>query len=171
LVWIVPLGAIITGSIVLFAFIYSIGKAITGQPHQSDQQMIENFQSHQQEFEELRAMLLQDKAISIIGEDWTDPPDPIVVGVSKSRISEYRRIFKKINIAGGIRRYADDEGLELIASSQGYVVHGSSKSYVYSSEVPGELSQNLDNMSSANHPLGQGYRRIQGNWYLKFYGD
>jgi hypothetical protein len=142
-----------------------------GQSHLSDDQLIANFREHTADFERLREMVLDDKRLTRVDEDWTAPTDPTTIGVTAERIAEYRALFKKLGLARGFSAGLDRREIELWASAQGWVAHGSHKGYVYTASVPENLDTGLDQYSSRERPLESGYRRIEGNWYLYFYGD
>jgi hypothetical protein len=116
-------------------------------------------------------MVLDDKRLTRVDEDWTAPEDPTTIGVTAERIAEYRALFKKLGLARGFSAGLDRREIELWASAQGWVAHGSHKGYVYTARVPESLDTDLDQYSSRERPLGSGYRRIEGNRYLYFYGD
>jgi len=143
----------------------------SGQPHQPDRQMIANFQTHKTEFEYLRQMVTEDKWLTRVDDDWTEPRDPQTIGILPDRIAKYRRIFHQLGIPRGISATAGRDRIEFIASSQGWVASGSSKSYVYLAKRPDEVLDDLDSLSSLQKPFGIGYKHIEGNWYLYFYGD
>lgn len=172
--WLLPL---MLGTFAVFALvIVLLYRAVPftdfkGQSHQSDEQMIANFQQHKTEFEQLRQMILDDKGFTRIDDDWTEPSDPQTINIKPSRITEYRKLFQLLNIPRGFSATQDKNEIEFIASSQGWIASGSSKSYVYLSTRPESLLNNLNQMSLTDKPFGTGYRHIEGNWYLYFYGD
>jgi hypothetical protein len=133
--------------------------------------LIAKFHEHKVEFERLRVLVIEDRGLTRVDEDWTDPADPTTIGVSVERIAEYRSTFRKLALARGVSAGIDRREIELLASAQGWVAHGSRKSYVYTTSVPESLNDALDQYSSQERPVGSGYRRIEGNWYLYFYGD
>jgi hypothetical protein len=141
----------------------------SGQPHLPDEQLIENFKTHRAEFEKLVAMVLEDKSLTRVDEDWTQPEN-----LANLRVAEYRQLFKVVGTPRGVSARLNRESIEFIASSQGWAVHGSSKGYLYSEKTPeyyGKPIDGLDEISLAERPYGSGYRHIEGNWYLYFGGD
>jgi hypothetical protein len=142
---------------------------ISGQPHQPDAKMMANFQKHKQDFEQLRQMILQDKGLTRVDDDWTNPEDPKVLGVTPERIAQYRRIFGRLGIPRGFSADPERSRIEFIASAQGLSISGSMKSYVYSQHSPPGLFDDLNNLPSKEN--SHGYRRIEGKWYLYFYAD
>jgi hypothetical protein len=143
----------------------------TGQPHQSDAQMIANFQKYKSDFERLRQMILEDKGLTRVDDNWTEPRDPLTIGIKSERIAQYRRMFQQLGIPRGFSATAERDRIEFIASAQGWVASGSSKCYVYLKTRPDELLDDLDKLSLQEKPFGTGYRHIEGDWYLYFYGD
>jgi hypothetical protein len=163
-------------AIVLFLFSFTFGLVgckdpFEGQPHLADDQLIGKFHEHRADFERLREMVLEDRGLTRVDDDWTAPSDPTTIGVTADRIAEYRLLFKKLGLARGFSAGLDRREIELLASAQGWVAHGSHKGYVYTVRVTESLDADLDHYSSQERPLGSGYRRIEGNWYLYFYGD
>lgn len=140
-----------------------------GQPHLPDEQLIKNFQTHRAEFEKLVAMVLEDKNLTRVDEDWTQPEN-----LPAARVAEYRRLFRIVGTPRGVVARIDRETIEFWASSQGWVAHGSSKGYLYADKCPsrdGKTEESLDEMSLAERPYGFGCRHIEGKWYLYFEGD
>lgn len=119
-------------------------------------------------------MILQDRQLTRVDRDWTEPREPSTIGVTSARIDEYRRLFKKLGIKSGFSAPQNREHIELVASTQGWVSHGSEKGYLYADKRPdylGGMVDELDQYSSKQRPIGSGCRHIEGNWYLYFYGD
>lgn len=142
------------------------------QPHLPDKELIANFNAHKADFEKLVSMVLEDKDLTRVDDDWTSPRDPQTIGVSPERIAEYRQMFAKLGLPRGFSATVDKTRIEFIASSQGYVTHGSSKGYLYGDKsFSGEVVESLDEMSLAKRPFGSGCRHIEGKWYLYFNGD
>src|SRR5689334_24230798 len=59
----------------------------SGQPHLSDEVLIAKFNAHRAEFEKLLAMVLENKGLTRVDEDWTEPRDPQTIGISRERIA------------------------------------------------------------------------------------
>jgi hypothetical protein len=141
----------------------------SGQPHLSDKQLIENFEFHRAEFEKLVAMILEDKNLTRVDEDWTEPKD-----FDQERIAEYRKVFQVIGTPRGFSAPVSREQIEFIASAQGWVAHGSSKGYLYGEKCPahiGKTVESLDEMSLAKRPSGSACRHVEGKWFLYFISD
>jgi hypothetical protein len=138
-------------------------------PHKSDEALIANFKAHEAQFNQLLEMVLADKGLRRIDDDWTDPKDPQTIGVSSERIAVYRKIFRTLDIPRGFSSY---QGIvEFISSSQGLAVSGSSKCYTWLEKPPSNLVDNIETYRAkpgASYPV---FRHVQGNWYLVFYAD
>ena len=132
--------------------------------HESDERLIKNFAAHRAEFEQLLTMVIEDKGLTRVDFDWTDPNNPVQVGVTQGRIDDYRKLMKGLGILGGFSANLERTGIEFITSTQGFVTHGSLKGYLYTRETPLELDSNLDEVLQKGQPYGR--RRIEGNWYL-----
>ena len=143
----------------------------TGQPHQPDAWMIANFQKHKSDFERLRQMILEDKGLNRVDDNWTDPQEPLTIGIKSERIARYRRIFQQLGIPRGFSATAERDKIEFITTTQGWLAGGSLKSYMYLKTPPDEVLDDLDKLTFQERPVGTGYRHIEGNWYLYFYGD
>src|SRR5712691_8233039 len=156
--------------LVVSSLVFSCGAPdFTGQPHLPDQQLIENLKAHRPEFEKLVVMILEDKTLTRVDEDWTQPKD-----FDQKRIAEYRRLFQVVGTPRGFSAPTTREPIEFIASSQGWVAHGSSKGYLYADKCPeyiGKTVESLDGISLVQRPAGSGCRHIDGKWYLYFTSD
>lgn len=170
---ILVLAAFIAGFPILMVVVMSsVFPDVSGQPHQSDEELIANFNSHKAEFEKLLAMVLEDKMLSRVDENYTEPSDAQAVGISQERIAEYRRLFRELGIARGFSAPDSRDYVEFISSSQGWVDSGSSKGYLYGTgQTQMALIDSLDKFSSQPRPRGSGRRRIEGKWSLYFYGN
>jgi hypothetical protein len=155
----------------LILFLSNCSDPFQGQPHLPDAQLIANFQAHKEGFERLRQMIIEDKGLTRVDDNWTAPGDPKAIGVSPERIAEYRKLFSQLGIPRGFSATSERDRIEFLASSQGWVAHGSHKCYLYASNPPKDLIGSLDHISSKNRSVGEGTRQIEGNWYLHFYGD
>ena len=75
--------------------------------HQPDQTLIDNFQSHKSEFDQLLHMFLADKALGRVAYDFTRPENPQSIGISQERLKEYRGLFDKLDLSAGIEGYEE----------------------------------------------------------------
>src|SRR5262249_17027737 len=146
----------------------------SGERHLPDDELIDKFRRHQEGFERLREMILQDRELTRVGEDWTEPRDPKTIGISNERIAEYRKLFIVLGIKSGFSAPRSRDYIQFLSSTQGWVSHGSEKGYLYAILIPGYLGpvrDSLDQFSAGKNPTGSGCRHIQANWYLYFSGD
>jgi hypothetical protein len=140
-------------------------------PHKSDEELISNFKAHEAQFNQLLEMVMADKGLHRVDDDWTDPKDPQTIGIPNERIAAYRKIFRALDIPRGFTANQDVGIVKFISSAQGLAVSGSSKAYVWLKKPPTNLVDSIDNYKStpgASYPV---YRHIQGNWYLVFDAD
>jgi hypothetical protein len=137
-------------------------------PHKTDAEMIANFKAHKREFEQLLQMVVTDKGLTRVDDNWTSPEDPQTIGLSKLRLDEYRKLFQKVGTPRGFSANAVRDSIEFISSAQGMVTHGSSKSYVYTTIVPSLIVENIDSYREQNNSFYPVYKRIEGNWYIRF---
>jgi len=138
-----------------------------GSSHPSDASLLANFENHEEDFETLLNMLREDKKLRRVDEDWTDPDDLSMIGVSEGRIRDYRALFAKLRVPRGFCAHHGPEVFTLIASTYGLSVSGSSKGYEYREEAPDQVVADLDSYWS-NGDSFRAYRHIDGNWYLYF---
>jgi hypothetical protein len=116
----------------------------------SDEQMIREFKKDRFKFEELLQMF----------QAGTYANDQ----ASRVRYEELARQLK-VSVPDGL-----DSELWLVRSSVGLSVSGSSKSFVYSEMPPSPLVENTDD-AAWEEPVGEAYRRIEGNWYIEYDWD
>lgn len=162
--------------LVLLAFLSCA--CLTG-GHLKDEKLIENFQSHKAEFNQLLQMFLADKKFGRVASDFTRPAS--VAGKCESpnsrteteageeqKLAEYRRLFSVLGLSAGIEGYCEKATVFFYASTQGLSVSGSTKGYAYLSKAPEKSVDNLDNYRSADNQSFTAFRHIEGNWYLYF---
>ncbi len=141
-------------------------------PHKTDDEMIANFYKHRNEFSQLSEMITKDKELKGIRLDSTDPPRIEEIGISPSRINEYRSLLSKANLPLEFSRLIyKKESVEFVVSVQGLAVSGSSKGYILTTKGPEFTVENLDKYWSADGKSFVAYRHIEGDWYLFFEYD
>ncbi len=88
--------------------------------------------------------------------------------VCQKKDSEYRRLFRELEIEAGMHRDGAST-VRLIASSKGLLMANSEKSYVYSSVEPSPLVESLDAVirkdGGDQAPV---FKKVRGNWYLYY---
>jgi hypothetical protein len=148
-----------------FSFLYFEGPA-----HQSDAEMIANFQEHRTEFELLRKMMVEDRGLRLVDNNKTLPEDLNSIHIPLVRIRAYRRLLRDLTIRRGISATGDRRQILLKASSCGFVTHSSEKGYLYTDNPvePKEIVNDLDHFKERTY--NSGMRRIEGNWFLYYTG-
>lgn len=166
-------------TIMVFAF-SSLLLSCDGREHPKDAILIENFNAHRGEFEELLQMFQADRSLGRVGSDFTrsasffekctgpnawngNEPE-----VSEDRLKDYRTRFAKLGLAAGIEGYCDKDWVLFYASTQGLSITGSDKGYVHLASPPKKVVEDLDTYWSDDKKSFTAYRHIEGNWYLYF---
>lgn len=153
---------LIVGALRLYSFLSE--PLFADQEHQPDAVLIQNFQRHRGEFEELRTMLERDSHIHRIDDNWSDPTN-----LSDEILAKYREMFAKLGIPRGFYNRRNPLRIELIASSRGWATSGSMKGYEYRETKPESLEDSLDKFHDGTVPhWTQAHRHIEGKWYLYF---
>ena len=148
--------------------------------HPKDEQLIQNYQSHKVEFNQLLQMFQEDKSLGRVALDFTRTSNFFEkckesnswngkeIEVGSERLFEYRKLFNSLGLSAGIEGYCEKDIIEFIASTRGLSVTGSSKGYAYLQKPPKTLVDNLDNYWSEDKKSFTAYRHVEGNWYLYF---
>lgn len=133
----------------------------------SDQQMLANFRRHQATFNQLVQMTQADKGLTRVGDNWTTPDDPLSIGVTPSRINQYRKLFSVVGTKIGLG--ADTGSVEFYYYGYGSAISSDTdKGYIYTKEAPTPLLPTLDGCHPSGENLTFAYRHIEGNWYLYY---
>lgn len=166
------------GALLLYHFwgsglmFYLVAKSLD-QTHLSDAAMIANFHAKRNTFELLHTMIIADKGLERVDDNWTRPSDLASISITPARIKEYRELFQDAGVPRGIEAYdLSRNSFSLIGSSQGTTVHGSSKGYSWHRTPPDPRVADLDVYAEkAGRHDPPAYRVIEGNWYLFYQGD
>jgi hypothetical protein len=150
-------------SLILFALLTGCSSK-----HPSDQSLLDNFQTHKAEFNQLLQMFLADKGLGRVAYDFTRPEHPENIGISSDRLQQYRKLFSRLGLSEGIEGYDEKELVWFHASAQGLSVTGSGKGYAYLTKPPPLIVESLDNYWSKDGKSFTAFRHIEGNWYLYF---
>jgi hypothetical protein len=130
--------------------------------------MEKRLQSNRADFDKLVKMLHEDHDIARLDQKFVFLTEDSNRQISKERLDEYRRLFVKLGLVGGMHR---DKGgaVRLIASTKDTFLTNSEKSYVYSPTPPSRLAQSLNQVIGDNRgdqtPV---YKEIADNWYLYY---
>jgi hypothetical protein len=144
----------------------SLSDAFSWRKHPTDQALALHFKSHQTEFEKLRHMLLADKRLEYVDYNSTRPENPQSIGVTQDRLREYRALLKRLELSHGIQKYERPDEIGFTASFLDYFVTSSAKGYIYSTQQPSSLKQNLDTYQSGDESPFTVYKHLEGHWYL-----
>lgn len=159
--------------IVIVYFLYQYYKNVQSiEPeHWTDQQLIENFNKYRSDFEDLCSIALSEKG------SFTVRSDSVVLEkntLSDYRIDKYRKYIKTLQLNGGVSSSGLHKSATFVSTYGGWFSHQSDKGYVcvgdknLIDEINHNLYGSLDEMSIKLK--GDGYRHIEGNWYLYFSG-
>ncbi len=136
--------------------------------HPEDKVLIQNFEANRQYFDRLRVMAQKEASIFAVTNDVTVPEH--LTDAEDARVQTYRMVLNAVCPDGELRISKAEQALSLTCTSVGVVTHNSQKGYLYSEEPPKsfDLYPNLDSFTKKG--AGNGYRRIEGNWYLFYTG-
>lgn len=146
--------------------------------HPKDEILIENFNVHRGEFEELLQMFKADRSLGRVGDGFTRTASFFEkctgpnawngkeIEVTKERLATYEQLFIKLGLSGGIEGYCEKDQVFFRASSKGLYMSGSSKGYAYLVNPPKLIVDSLNTYRSPDEVTA--FKHIDGNWYLFF---
>lgn len=141
----------------------------------SDGGLQKEFFQHEAEFDKIAQMSNQDWHVVRItsGFTWldTDAGWPRKdIGFSQQRWDEYKRLFRKLGLGGGLSRrrdYPNSVFLNVVGSG---VLGGTDKGYAYSPQPLSPILQSLDDPLPAHlfdsHGHAIAFRLLTRNWYI-----
>jgi hypothetical protein len=174
-VWVSYLLSLILAAILVVCGLLAMGKIGCGllsvSPgslfcrHPSDQELIDNYYQHREQFNLLAQMLQNETYLLVIFPDGEGrcqtEGQKLILASEHDRCQEYVRLFDLLGLEWA---YTGQEPLWMPVSFSGLSVSGSTKGYLYSTERPDELVDDTD----AHRRLGIVFRHIEGNWYIFF---
>ena len=142
----------------------------------SDSTLTHRFQQNQKDFETIVAMSNEDARLIRIAptftrldDDWSWPRPQAKWGLTPKRWDEYRGLFTKIGLSGGMYRSQHGKQLFLVAYSSGMMGRGVSLGYAYCGEsIPGNpdsLPPCMDHKESYDGDKYR-YQKIAANWSI-----
>jgi hypothetical protein len=167
---------VISLTVVLGAGVLIVGYSMNryfNHSHPEDAILEANFRKHESDFASLIQMSDADQKVVRIASDftWLDtnaawPRPEAEWGFSKERWDQYRNLFKKLGLEGGIVREEHGEVTYFISSSKGLVTHGTEKGYAYSHNELLPTAESLDDVTRM--PRGQSvvFKKLKEHWYL-----
>ena len=132
--------------------------------HPSDQDLIENYHHHRDEFN-LLALMLQNETYPLVispdgkgkcqveGQKW-------ILASEHDRCRQYVRLLNLLDLDLAV---AGRDPVWLYISRSGISISGSSKGYVYSTERLAELVEDTDTSDPYEDTV---YRHVEGSWYI-----
>ena len=147
--------------------------------HPTDAELIRRLEMHGAAFERLITMSAVDSSVIRVAPDftrlehnWAWPRSDDLLGFSRERWSEYRRLFDRLDLENGLERVnGEHAAVYLLASAYGLVTGGSSKGYVHATQPPGRLYASLDAAPADIESNVTVYRHVSGSWYLYYVWD
>lgn len=155
--------ALKTGRLTAFLFLMLFWGCSRSVP---DAKLKELFYGNRDDFNKLAVMSEQDRRVVRINFDFTildtDSGPQKNMGLSASRWEEYRQLFRKLGITGGLERpEAFPSAVFFYAQCEGSAVDGDCKGFAYSEKPL------LPVANSLNKPRpGNVFEPLSGNWYL-----
>jgi hypothetical protein len=145
----------------------------------SDAALNREFKQHRSELETLVSMANTDLLVSRVADDFTWRKDSVAWprpesewGITKERWNQYRRLFRNVGLTAGLNK--DDHGnIYFISHTEGSVVSGASKGFVYCEKTV--LSEGgylpcaeQHEYGKRNEAKGEGseYRRLAEHWFI-----
>jgi hypothetical protein len=143
----------------------------------SDSKLRDKFSRERSSLVELVQMSNEDEHVSLIMPNFTyldtDTSWPRKdIGFSKERWNEYRRMFRKLGINGGLVRRTDyyPSTVFIVAYASGGVLGSSYKGYVYSPQPLSPVVSSLDAFPQERYLKAKGhaieFEKLEDGWYL-----
>jgi len=145
----------------------------------SDEALAVRFKQHRGDLEILVSMTREDLEVIRVADTfiwrkdsaaWPRPESEW--GITKERWNEYRRLFRKVGLAAGLAKDTQSN-IYFISHTEGTVVHGASKGFVYCERTGASGSAYLpcaESQDSGKHEDGKGegseYHRLVEHWYI-----
>jgi hypothetical protein len=136
-------------------------------PRPSDDALRQSFIAHRSEFNALVAMILYDKSLNRVDEDWTAPADVASIGLDAARIADYRRRLVAVGCPRGFSYDPKSGPINFVAWSTGFVTGGASKYIAFRPAPPTQLVDNLDSYHATSRGAIDVYRSLDDSWYLE----
>jgi hypothetical protein len=162
------------GGITLGMIIVCLGTCLAlnllspSEPRPSDKQLTDNYQQHRVEFQELAQMLLQEADLSVIypkEEHCQTKNQQIITAADNQRCADYVKRFKQLGLDWS---HSGTKSLWLRVFSEGSIMAGEEKGYLYTNESLSPLAESTDDFQGKRLPL---YRQIDDKWYIYFDGE
>jgi hypothetical protein len=160
-------GGIILGTLIICAITWLLIGA-SSRPRPSDEQMIDTYNQHKAEFNQLAQMLINEKEFLVIfpePEHCQVENQRLLKGSDNERCADYVQRFKQLGLNWS---YSGSEPLRLQVYAAGLWLAGIYKGYLYTSTTPSPLVSNAEDFQGRKLPI---YRQIEGDWYIYLDGQ
>lgn len=133
----------------------------------SETEMIAKFRERKAEFEQIQAMLQQDKFIFVIGPDWVEAQWDekksryFPLDISAERLNLYRSRLKKLGFSGVVSRNGQ---IRLHQFGGGFTDTSWSIGYSWSSKTPTPLVKSAYYEMPGRDKMH--FSRLEGHWYI-----
>jgi hypothetical protein len=145
-------------------------------PMPSELELRSRFFQNQSDFVKLVQMSNQDPRVTLIRSNFTyldtDASWPRKdIGLSEDRWNEYRQLFRRLNIDGGVTRRMDPvSSVSITVYASGGVLGSAGKGYAYSEQPLMPIVQSVDVMPTALYNKNKGhavvFEPLAPNWYM-----
>jgi hypothetical protein len=155
----------------LLAAVLMSGLTLTARGHPSDTSMEKRFATHESDFNQLLAMSQADSQVARIpAQTQNHGARPLEKVLMEQRWQDYRSLFQKTGLSGGIDRSPDYPAATFFIASHSRI---GIKGYVHA-DVP--LSPQVTSLDGTLPPeVGPtkhglfAFKHIKANWYLYYY--
>jgi hypothetical protein len=165
-----------TATALSLTLLCALGLAVTRSTWRSDAALKSHFLRHRADFEKLLSMAQEDAHVVRVAPDFTWLDDDFAwprknVGISAERWDEYRKLFRQVDVASGLRKDLDPPRIFFPVISEGLVPSGYEKGLVYSPTPLSPVLRSLDEKPpdqfwEGSHVLV--YRPVGDHWYIYF---
>jgi hypothetical protein len=132
--WLAAAGLVALGvtAVVLVAFgplLFALYNWIPVSPRPTDEAMIEHFHAKRPVFDELVAMIRQDRKLERLATKFSKPEDLATIGIPPERAETYRKLLKEAGVPLGF--YNSGRTVMFFYHASGLSIRGSGKGFLY----------------------------------------
>ena len=133
----------------------------------SDVVLLAQFAKHRATLEKINQMVLADRGLTRVDQDWTNPSEPATVGVSVHRIAQYRSLLRSAGVPRGFQTDGAGREVDYFYWLTGYAITSEADTgYAYLEAPPKQIAANLSDVPYGGSAEVKLFRPIQGHWYL-----
>ena len=133
--------------------------------HDSDQTLINRFETHKETFEKLKISILEHPGLQRAWEAYTWPEDPTAIGVSRLQIETYRKWLTQVGCKGF---EADGTNIYFGVTARGLAIGGGSSKGIFFGKPARERVVSSTDAFMQQRVAGQRFRKIVKDWYIYF---